>query len=100
MSYLLSAMPADSFGPLLGKAFRSLCPGGTILIHDFMLDDTRHGPANAALWFLANVVSGPGLVSFSSNDVATLLGDSRFEAVQCADLLPGMTGLVSARKPA
>lgn len=99
MSYLLSAMPADTFGPLLGKAFRSLRPGGTILIHDFMLDDTRHESINAALWFLATVVSGPGLVSFSSNDVATLLGDSRFEVMQSADLLPGMTCLVRARKP-
>lgn len=99
MSCLLSTMPADSFGPLLGKAFGSLRPGGTILIHDFMLDDTRHAPTHAALWFLANAVGGPGLVSFSSSDVATLLGDSRFEVVQSADLLPGMTGLVRARKP-
>ena len=64
-----------------------------------MLDDTRHEPTNAALWFLSNVVSGPGLVSFSSNDVATLLCDSGFEALESADLLPAMTCLVSARRP-
>ena len=99
MSYLLSAMPAEAFAPLLRKAFRSLKPGGSILIHDFMLDETQHEPTNAALWFLSNVVSGQGLVSFSTSDVAALLEEGGFEAVKSADLLPGMTCMVSARKP-
>lgn len=99
MSYLLSAMPADSFRPLFDKARRALKPGGVLLVHDFMLDDARHGPTNAALWFVANVVSGPGLVSFSAGDLGTLLLDSGFAALESTDLLEGLTGLLSARKP-
>ena len=98
MSYLLSAMPADTFRPLFEKAWRALKTGGTILVHDFMLDDQRHGPSNAALWFVANSISGPDLVSFSASDLTTILLDSGFTAPESTDLLPGLTGLVSARK--
>jgi ubiquinone/menaquinone biosynthesis C-methylase UbiE len=99
MSYLLSAMPAPSFGPLLRKAFQALRPGGALLIHDFMLDEARHGPPHAALWFVANLINGPQQVSFSAGDLATLLLDSGFAEPQGTDLLEGLTGLLSARKP-
>ncbi len=99
MSYLFSAMPAATFRPLVDKAWQALKPGGTLLIHDFMLDDQRHGPTNAALWFVANITSGPDLVSFSAADLTTILLDSGFTAPQSGDLLSGLTGLVSALKP-
>ena len=99
MSYLFSAMPASTFRPLVDKAWQALKPGGTLLIHDFMLDEQRHGPTNAALWFVANIISGPDLVSFSASDLTTILLDSGFTAPQSGDLLSGLTGLVSAVKP-
>lgn len=99
MSYLISAMPAATFRTLVDKAWQALKPGGTILIHDFMLDDQRHGPTNAALWFVANIISGPDLVSFSASDLTTILLDRGFTDPQSGDLLSGLTGLVSARKP-
>lgn len=100
MSYLLSAMPAESFGLLFDKAYRCLRPGGTLLVHDFMLDESRHGPTNAALWFLVNAVGGPGHISFSAGDLATLLRDSRFDVKTSEELLPGITGLLIATRPA
>lgn len=98
MSYLLSAMPANTFRLLFKKAYQALNSGGIILVHDFMLDDQRHGPSNAALWFVANSISGPDLVSFSASDLKTILLDSGFTAPESTDLLPGLTGLVSARR--
>lgn len=99
MSYLLSAMPAPSFAPVLRKAFQALRPGGVLLVHDFMLDEGRHGPRHAALWFVANLIGGPQQISFSAGDLATLLLDSGFAEPQSTDLLEGLTGLLSARRP-
>lgn len=98
MSYLLSALPAHAYPALLARAHAALRPGGTLLVHDFMLDETRHGPRHAALWFVANLVSGPGQVSFSAGDLATLLRDARFAPGEGAPLLPGITSLLVATR--
>lgn len=100
MSYLLSAMPVDRFGLVFEKAHRCLKPDGRLVLHDFMLDESRHAPANAALWFLVNAVGGSGHVSFSAGDLATLLRNSRFVVQSSEELLPGMTGLLIAQRDA
>lgn len=100
MSYLLSAMPVERFGLLFDKAHRCLNPGGRLVVHDFMLDESRHAPTNAALWFLVNATGGPGHASFSPGDLATLLGDSGFVVQSSEELLPGMTGLLVATRRA
>lgn len=99
LSCLFSAVPMASIGALLEKARCALRSGGTLVVHDFMLDETRHGPRHAALWFLASAVGVPEQVSFSADDLATLLRDHRFNVDACGELLPGLTGLVRATAP-
>lgn len=99
LSYLLSAIPAQDYPVLFRKAKAALRPGGVLVVHDFMLEDDRHAPLHAALWFLANTISGQGLVSFSGSDLASMLGDCGFEVANSSELLPGITGLLVASKP-
>ena len=65
MSYLLSAVAARRVGELLERARKSLRPGGRLLLHDFMLDDDRSGPAVAALWLLNAVTIDPDVASLT-----------------------------------
>jgi 2-hydroxy-4-(methylsulfanyl)butanoate S-methyltransferase len=96
MSYLLSAVPATVHAALLAKAHAALRPGGLLLVHDFVLDPGGDGPRHAALWLLANAISGPQQASFDAAELAR----AGFEDIQSQALLPGITRLVQARRPA
>jgi ubiquinone/menaquinone biosynthesis C-methylase UbiE len=51
VSYLLSAVAGLDIPRLLASAHAALRPGGRLIVHDFMLDETRSGPSSAALFF-------------------------------------------------
>ena len=56
LSYLLSALGGGRARHRAGQGRGTACrPGGLLVVHDFMLDDDRPGPALAALWFLQYV---------------------------------------------
>lgn len=100
MSYLLSAVEVDQHAPLLAKAYQALGPGGALLLHDFMLTGSEPGPTHAALWFVMNSISGPGVASFTVADLAARVADAGFGAMGSFELLPGITRVVTAEKPA
>lgn len=100
MSYLLSGVPGSSIDALLGKALASLNPGGRLLVHDFMVEADRRGPALAALWQLQHMAFTPDAHSLS---VGRLIETGRrcgFEIDDSMELIPAMTKLVVLRKPA
>jgi precorrin-6B methylase 2 len=100
LSYLLSALGADEMDTVLGKAHDSLRPGGLLVVHDFMLDDDRPGPALAALWFLQYVAYRGDAVSFSAGELGGWLRAHGFDAPSCRPLIPDITMvLVSRRTP-
>ncbi|MDR0239747.1 MAG: methyltransferase domain-containing protein [Deltaproteobacteria bacterium] len=57
ISQVLHAMDNESSALLLEKAARVLTPGGLLLIQEFVLNDTRDGPAHPAL-FGCNMLVG------------------------------------------
>ena len=59
MSYLLSAVAEQDGRSLITRALGALKPGGVLILHDFMVEDDRTGPASAALWLLAAVLMDP-----------------------------------------
>jgi hypothetical protein len=65
-----------------------------------MLDANRDGPREAALWFLIYLVQRTDSVSFSGRHLAGLLTQRGFVDVSSGELIPEITGLVLARKPA
>lgn len=99
MSYLLSAVPADAIDPLIRRATTALRPGGLLLVHDFMLDDGRDGPALAAAWFLVYLAWSTDNLSFTVADVRARLARHGFTDVTAQPLVHEVTTVVGARLP-
>jgi 2-hydroxy-4-(methylsulfanyl)butanoate S-methyltransferase len=99
MSYLLSAVKEDDVPTLLASAYRSLRPGGLLIVHDFMLDDDEQGPALAAQWFLLGLALQPDAGSFSAATLSVLLAEQGFTGVSSQTLIPQITKIVVGGKP-
>jgi hypothetical protein len=100
MSYLLSAVKEDDIPTLIAGAYRSLRPGGLLIVHDFMLDDDEQGPALAAQWFLLNLAFQPDAGSFSAATLRVLMAEEGFMSVSSQTLIPQITRIVVGSKPA
>lgn len=100
MSYLLSSIPGATIADLFKRVYETLTPGGMFLVHDFILDDDRSGPRMTALWALQHVVFTPGGFSLTQKFLQDMLTDIGFEDIVVTDLLPGLTRLIQARRPA
>ena len=99
MSYLLSGVPGQRISELMEWSMNSLNPGGLLMIHDFMVDADRRGPALAALWQLQHMAFTPDAQSLSIGWLRGALGEAGFEIDMTDDLIPGMTKLIVGRKP-
>lgn len=82
---------------VLHKLHDLLPSGGMLLLHDYLLDDTRTGPLIPALLALhMTLVSAAGQV-YSGAELRTLLTQAGFEEISLQAFLPGHSGLVTAR---
>ncbi|GAC1543235.1 MAG: class I SAM-dependent methyltransferase [Acidimicrobiales bacterium] len=100
LSYLLSAVGEADIPTLVAKAFDALRPGGTLLVHDFMLDDSGDGPALAALWFTTYLAGNPATTSFSAGEVRSTCARQGFVDASDRVLIDEITKVVSCTKPA
>jgi len=99
MSYLLSAVGGADIAPLLRQAWQALKPGGKVLLHDFMLDDDRSGPAAAAGFFLSYLTNRIDPVSFTAADMSDWAAAEGFIDVESAVMIPEITKIITAVKP-
>ncbi|MBN7784081.1 methyltransferase domain-containing protein [Ponticoccus gilvus] len=100
MSYLFSGVPGEAHAGLLRQAFESLAPGGRLLLHDFVVRADRSGPKLAALWQLQHTAFTPRARSLDAGWLAEALAGAGFTGVEIDDLIPEMTMLATAHKPA
>jgi predicted O-methyltransferase YrrM len=98
-SYVSGSVAAEGVAEFYRRAYRSLDPGGIVLVHDFMVDDDRSGPLLPALWALQHAAFTPGGVSLTLGFVSGLLSDAGFVDVSVGPFVPGMTRLGRGRKP-
>jgi len=82
---LLSSI-CHSFSPrrnqaLLQKAYRALCSGGQLAIHDFILNRRRTGPMHAALFAVNMLVNTEGGNSYSADEYRDWLRAAGFRKI-------------------
>lgn len=94
MSYLMSGVPGDDVEGLLAKAFEALAPGGKLMVHDFMVEEDRRGPALAALWQLQHMAFTPEARSLSVGWLTETGKKIGFSIDTVDNLIPAMTKLV------
>ena len=100
MSYLFSGVPGQAIPELIERSFNCLAPGGTYLIHDFMVNQDGTGPELAALWQLQHMAFTPDARPVSAGWLRAQLTSVGYEDIEVSEMIPGMTRLVQARKPA
>ncbi|WP_394691555.1 methyltransferase [Hoeflea sp.] len=99
MSYLMSGVPGENVEALLQKAFEALSPGGKLVVHDFMVEEDRRGPALAALWQLQHMAFTPEARSLSVGWLTEAGKRIGFKVDDVDSLIPAMTKLVVFSKP-
>ena len=99
MSYLFSGVPGSEVPRLIQYAFDCMAPGGTFMVHDFMVEDDRSGPHLAALWQLQHMAFTPDARSVTAGWLTAEMRKVGFVDVEDDQTIPGLTHLVHARKP-
>ncbi len=82
------------------KAFEALLPGGEMHLIGEALDSTRSGPADAALWGLAQTLNASTGLAHSVTECVEYMTDAGFRDVTTTDFVPGVLVRVAGRKPA
>ena len=100
MSYVWSAVGEADIAVLARRAFDALPPGGLALIHDFVVDDAREGPPFAAWYLLGSMFDNPTAICLTPGYVERILRDAGFGVEGTETMLPGITMLTKASKPA
>jgi ubiquinone/menaquinone biosynthesis C-methylase UbiE len=98
LSYLLSALGDTEIDAVLVKAHHCLAPGGLLIVHDFMLDDSTPGPAFAALWFLQYLAFRSDGISFTADALSHRLRHHGFAPAPSDVLIPETTSTILSRK--
>eukprot|EP00928_Gymnodinium_smaydae_P069080 TRINITY_DN5245_c0_g2_i1.p1 TRINITY_DN5245_c0_g2~~TRINITY_DN5245_c0_g2_i1.p1 ORF type:complete len:401 (-),score=63.26 TRINITY_DN5245_c0_g2_i1:193-1395(-) len=100
MSYISGSVPEDIITRLYSNAYQALRPGGRLLVHDFMVDDTLDGPALGALWALQHVTVNANGLGLCPKEVVDRMIKCGFANanIESTEMIHGMTKLVVARK--
>jgi ubiquinone/menaquinone biosynthesis C-methylase UbiE len=100
MSYIWSAVGEADLAILAKRAAEALPPGGLVFIHDFMVDDAREGPPFAAWYLLGSMLDNPTAVCLTPGSVEQVLREAGSRIEGTVVMLPGITMLTRASKPA
>ena len=73
LSHILHSNGLDECQALLDKTAAAMEPGGLIMIHEFILDNTKDSPEFPALFSLNMLVNNEGGRSYSEEELCTML---------------------------
>ncbi len=73
LSHILHSNPLEQCRRLLARTVEALEPGGLILVHDFILDDSKDGPEFPALFSLNMLLAGNGGRSYAQGEIREML---------------------------
>merc|ERR1711953_968715 len=99
ISYVSESVPASAVPTMYTRAFERLKPGGLLIVHSFMVDDTLDGPELGALWSLQHIAVNAEGMGLCPAIVSDLMRAAGFHEVQSSEMIGGMTKLVIGKKP-
>lgn len=97
LSNVLHDWSFDTCAALAAKAYAALPPGGRILLHEMLLDDTHDGPPAATIFSLY-MLTGTRGQQFTAGELSKLLSDAGFCEAQITPT-HGHFCVIDARKP-
>jgi len=100
MSYISGSVPEPIISKLYSNAMKALRPGGRLLVHDFMVNDSLDGPALGALWGLQHVTVNAKGLGLCPREIILRMGQAGFDTSKCEtmEMIHGMTKLIVAHK--
>ena len=84
---------------VIGRAFAALEPGGEMHLVGEMLDDDRAGPADAAIWGLAETLANSTGMSHTRAECVAYFERAGFTDVTVHEFIPGVLTRVTGHKP-
>jgi len=85
LSHVLHSNGPKMCRQLLFKVYDNLEPGGTVLIHDFILGDTRDNPEFAALFALNMLLNTRDGQTYTHAELIEMLTEARFHSTELID---------------
>ena len=82
LSHILHGEGPEECRKIIGKAVSALEPGGMILIHDFILNDSMDGPLFPALFSLNMFLGTPSGRSYSEKQIEDMLSDAGVKEIR------------------
>ena len=89
--------PPEKCQFLTQKSFESLKPGGRLIIHEILYNDTKTGPLAAAAYGVAMLLNTQGQ-QYSSGELSMMLKEAGFTEIESRATF-GYWSMVSGRKP-
>jgi len=100
MSYISGSVPEPIIVELYKNAFKALKPGGRLLVHDFMVNDSLDGPALGALWGLQHVTVNADGLGLCPKEIIDRMVTAGFDqsSAETMEMIHGMTKLIVGHK--
>merc|ERR1719460_3425862 len=98
MSYISGSVPEGIISALYSNAYKALKPGGRLLVHDFMVDNSLDGPPLGALWALQHVTVNADGLGLCPENVISRMSDAGFQDAETMEMIHGLTKLIVSYK--
>lgn len=99
LSHVLHSNGPDRCQDLIRKIHGLLEPGGLIMIHDFILDNTKDKPQFAALFALNMLINNAEGRTYSIEEIFSMLKKAGFDDMELLDpQTPNQSRIVTAKK--
>ena len=96
-SHIAHMEPPEQNAANFRRSRQALTPGGTLVIHDFVLTDDRSGPPFALVFHANMLAKSPGGAVYCESDYRTWLTAAGFQRVRLLRT-PGPSALLLATK--
>ena len=82
LSHILHGEGPEDCQRIIQKTVSALVPGGMIIVHDFILDNTMDGPVFPALFSLNMLLGTPDGQSYSEKQIMEMLAKAGVKGIQ------------------